>query len=92
MGKAETTCRESRNALYWARLLSHPMANSSSSSSSGISLSGLLGIAFVVLKLTGHITWPWIWVTAPFWIPVAILVVALIVVGVGVLISALLDK
>jgi hypothetical protein len=68
------------------------MANSSSGSSSGIGLSGLLGTAFVVLKLTGHITWPWIWVTAPFWIPVAILVVALIVVGIYFLVNALLNK
>jgi len=68
------------------------MANSSSGSSSGIGLSGLLGTAFTVLKLTGHITWPWIWVTAPFWIPVAILVVALIVVGIYLLVNALLNK
>lgn len=32
---------------------------------------GLLGIAFVVLKLTGVIGWPWVWVLAPFWIPLA---------------------
>ena len=32
---------------------------------------GLLGVAFVVLKLTGFIAWPWIWVTAPFWIQFA---------------------
>jgi len=68
------------------------MANSSSGSSSGIGLSGLLGTAFIVLKLTGHITWPWIWVTAPFWIPVAILFVALIVVGIYLLVNALLNK
>lgn len=41
--------------------------SSSSSSSSGISAAGLLGVAFVVLKLTGIITWSWWWVTAPFW-------------------------
>lgn len=28
---------------------------------------GLLGVAFVVLKLTGHIDWSWWWVTLPFW-------------------------
>jgi hypothetical protein len=27
----------------------------------------MLGIAFVVLKLTNVITWSWWWVTAPFW-------------------------
>ncbi len=45
------------------------MAESSSSStaSGGTSIAGLLGVAFVVLKLTGVITWSWWWVTAPFW-------------------------
>lgn len=28
---------------------------------------GLLGVAFVVLKLTHVIDWSWWWVTAPFW-------------------------
>lgn len=34
---------------------------------SGVGTTGLLGVAFVVLKLCGVIDWPWIWVTAPFW-------------------------
>lgn len=34
---------------------------------------GLLGIAFVILKLVGVINWSWWWVTAPFWIPVIFL-------------------
>ena len=33
---------------------------------------GLLGVALVVLKLTGVIDWSWLWVTLPFWLPVAI--------------------
>lgn len=32
-----------------------------------ISFLGLLGIIFIVLKLTGHIAWSWWWVTAPLW-------------------------
>lgn len=43
------------------------MSSTSSSSSGGTSVLGLLGIAFVVLKLMGYITWSWWWVTAPFW-------------------------
>jgi hypothetical protein len=27
-----------------------------------------LTLIFVVLKLVGTITWPWIWVLAPLWI------------------------
>ncbi len=30
-------------------------------------VTGMLGIAFVVLKLCGVIDWSWWWVTAPFW-------------------------
>ena len=52
------------------------------SSSDGIGVFGLLGVAFVVLKLTGVIDWSWWWVTCPFWIGLAII-------GVFILISVL---
>ena len=51
-------------------------------SSGGIGIAGLLGVAFVILKLTGVIAWSWWWVLAPFWIPLAI-GVGLIVIGVA---------
>ena len=38
----------------------------------------VLGVAFIVLKLTGVIAWSWWWVLAPFWIPVAVLLLVLI--------------
>lgn len=38
---------------------------------------GLLGIAFIVLKLCGVIYWSWWFVLAPFWVP-PVFVVALI--------------
>jgi hypothetical protein len=31
-----------------------------------------LGILFIGLKLTKHIDWPWIWVLAPIWMPIAL--------------------
>lgn len=34
---------------------------------SGISIFGLLGIAFVILKLCNVIDWSWWYVTLPFW-------------------------
>ena len=37
----------------------------------GITLSGLVFIVFLVLKLCNVINWSWWWVTAPLWIPVA---------------------
>jgi hypothetical protein len=57
--------------------------SSSSSSSGGIGFSGLLTVLFVGLKLTGHITWPWLWVLSPIWISlligIALLTILLIV-------------
>lgn len=48
---------------------------------------GLLGIIFVVAKITGHITWSWWLVTLPFWIGPAIvlgiLAIVLVVFGIA---------
>lgn len=62
------------------------MTRSSSSNSYSPSVLGLLGVLFVGLKLTGHIGWPWVWVLAPFWIPIVIAVVFLLIAGIIVLI------
>lgn len=48
------------------------MDNKNNTASGGIGVCGLLGVAFVILKLCKVINWSWWWVTAPFWIPVAI--------------------
>ena len=34
----------------------------------GPGFASLLTLLFIALKLTGVITWPWIWVLAPLWI------------------------
>jgi uncharacterized protein (DUF983 family) len=59
------------------------MSSSSSSSSSGIGFTSLLTVLFVGLKLTGHITWPWIWVLSPLWISFLIFIGFLILLGIG---------
>ena len=51
--------------------------NSSVSTSSGMGFAGWLTILFVGLKLTGHITWPWVWVLSPLWIS-ALLVLSIL--------------
>lgn len=56
------------------------MSQGSSSSSSGVGVLGLLGVAFVVLKLTGLIDWSWWWVTLPFWGGLALFAVILLVI------------
>lgn len=42
-----------------------------------------LTLIFVVLKLTGMISWPWLWVLSPIWITVVFcaLLLAVFVVG-----------
>ncbi len=54
------------------------MANSSSSSS-GIGFTGLLTVAFIVLKLTKVIDWSWWWVLSPLWIGASIAVVLIVI-------------
>lgn len=56
------------------------MSSSSSSSSGGIGFTGLLTVLFIGLKLTGHITWPWIWVLSPLWISALIVLAILAIV------------
>ena len=44
----------------------------------------LLTLLFVAGKITGHLTWSWLWVFAPLWIPTALLlafVLLLVIVG-----------
>ena len=51
------------------------MSNKSSVTVGGTSFLNLLFLVFLVLKLTNVITWSWWWVTAPLWLPLAIVVV-----------------
>ena len=41
----------------------------------GMSISGVLLVLFVTLKLTGNIDWSWWWVLAPLWAGWALFVV-----------------
>ena len=50
-----------------------------SSSSSGMGILGVLQIVFLVLKLTGLITWSWPVVLIPLWISLVMIVIFLIV-------------
>ncbi len=34
-----------------------------------VSCGGPISIAFILLKLTGHIDWSWWWVLSPMWMP-----------------------
>jgi hypothetical protein len=54
---------------------------SSKSSSSGMSLAGVLLVVFIVLKLIHVIDWSWWWVLSPLWIPLGIVVIVGIIVA-----------
>lgn len=48
-----------------------------------ITMTGVVGVVLVILKLTGLIDTSWWWVTAPFWGP---LVVGAVIVGIMLII------
>lgn len=48
------------------------------SAAGGVSLSSMLGLLFIGLKLGGVIHWSWLWVLAPFWIPSAVFLAVLL--------------
>jgi uncharacterized protein (DUF983 family) len=65
------------------------MSSNSSSSSSGIGFPGLLTVLFIGLKLTGYITWPWVWVLSPMWISFLIFVaIAAVILILGIISGA----
>lgn len=65
-------------------------------SSGGVGFFGLLAILFIGLKLTGYITWSWLWVLWPLWIPplvfIGIFIILIVIVGLAVLGSVIIDK
>lgn len=56
--------------------------SSSSTTSSGMGFVGWLQLAFIVLKLMGYITWPWVYVMLPFIISTGIGLVFIIIFGI----------
>lgn len=63
--------------------------SSSSHSGGGIGFAGLLTILFIALKLTHVIDWSWLWVLAPMWISVAIVLAIFAVFGIVFLVVAI---
>lgn len=55
------------------------MSTESKSTSVNFGVIGLLGVAFVVLKLCKVINWSWWWVTLPFWGGIAIVLLGFLI-------------
>ncbi len=66
------------------------MSSKSNSVNVGGGLGSLLTALFVYLKLTNQIDWSWWWVTAPTWIPAAIVLSLIAVVGLVFLVATAL--
>ena len=66
--------------------------NSNSTASINIGLGGILFVVFLVLKLVGVIDWSWWWVTAPLWIPAAVVLILWIIGAIIIGIATALDK
>lgn len=41
-------------------------------STGGVSLTFVVFIVFLILKLTNNIDWSWWWVTSPLWLPIVV--------------------
>lgn len=48
------------------------MQNNQNNSVPQVGLTSILGVVFVVLKLTGTIDWSWVWVLSPWWITLSL--------------------
>ena len=53
-----------------------------SNSSSGVGIFTVLLIVFIVLKLTGNISWPWPIVLIPLWIELAAVTIICIIIAI----------
>ena len=54
---------------------------STGGSTRGTGFCGILFIVFLVLKLTENIAWSWWWVTAPLWMPTAIILATIVIIA-----------
>lgn len=54
-----------------------------------IGFTGILALIFITLKLTGYISWAWVWVLAPLWLGAAVAAAFFAIVGLGLFIAYL---
>ena len=62
-----------------------------SQSGGGIGFCGLLTIVFIILKLCNVISWSWLWVLSPLWIPIVLTLAILLIILIAALIVESLD-
>ena len=71
----------------------YPFDGNTKAESGGIGFIGALTLIFIVLKLTGNITWSWWWVLSPLWLPITALLGLILIGGlVSAIVSAFTGK
>ena len=48
-------------------------------------------LIFIVLKVTGQLTWPWLWVLSPLWITLSLMGLVILLSIILVIVMVLLD-
>ncbi|MYB39939.1 DUF4175 domain-containing protein [Candidatus Saccharibacteria bacterium] len=56
----------------------------------GLSVTEVVLIVFIILKLTGGIDWSWVWVLSPMWITASLVVAVFLAIAIVVAIVRLL--
>ena len=42
-----------------------------------------VGVVFIAGKVIGNISWPWLWVLAPFWVPFVLAIVLVVILAIA---------
>jgi len=67
------------------------VSNEKSTATISFPVLSILGIVFIVLKLTDQIDWAWKWVLAPFWIPWVLVMGFFAIIALVTVINTVLD-
>ncbi len=83
------------SCIQWDQIIGTHLKNNginmeNEKTQSGMSLSTVLFLIFLILKLTKTIDWSWWWVTSPLWLPIAFAIGFVIILGLISLITKLL--
>ena len=63
--------------------------STNSNTSAGVGFTGLLALAFIILKLCHVIDWSWWWVLSPIWISFGL---CILIVAVVLILAAVTDR
>ena len=66
--------------------------NKTATTSRGLGIGSVLTLIFIILKLTGNITWSWFWVVSPMLIGPAILLLLLLFLGIIGVVSLIIGR